>query len=384
MTELSPRLGLPYIQPSQAQKHVTHNEAVRVLDTLVQMRILAFGVTTPPGGAVPGACYAIGVGAVLDWAGQDGMLAIADDTGWQFLAPSEGWIAWDETDRQIRVYSGGIWIAQAGGGAVAEEVPRIGVSTAPDAVNRLAIASDASLFTHAGAGHQMKLNKATAGDTASLLFQSDWTGHAEMGLAGDTAFSIKVSADGGTWVEAMRADPVAQNVTWAPDGTPRMALDGAALQLDVPLTGTAVQAQATDTTAGRLMLAQHGYGPGNLLGTVSQSGGVPTGAVIERGSNANGDYVRFADGTQICTHVPVSSLTANVASGSLFRSDEYAWSYPASFVSSDVALSVSVRTSSPIWGNSRTTGATTARVRLFSSVSAGAVTFDLLAVGRWL
>ncbi|WP_303698689.1 phage tail protein [Pseudomonas aeruginosa] len=40
----------------------------------------------------------------------------------------------------------------------------------------------------------------------------------------------------------------------------------------------------------------------NILGTVSQSGGVPTGAIIERGSNANGEYVRFADGTQICTN----------------------------------------------------------------------------------
>ena len=39
----------------------------------------------------------------------------------------------------------------------------------------------------------------------------------------------------------------------------------------------------------------------DLLGTVSQSGGVPTGAIIERDSNANGEYVRFADGTMICT-----------------------------------------------------------------------------------
>lgn len=40
----------------------------------------------------------------------------------------------------------------------------------------------------------------------------------------------------------------------------------------------------------------------NILGTVAQSGGVPTGAIIQRGSNANGEFVRFADGTQICTH----------------------------------------------------------------------------------
>jgi hypothetical protein len=40
------------------------------------------------------------------------------------------------------------------------------------------------------------------------------------------------------------------------------------------------------------------YGQGNILGTVSQSGGVPTGAIIERGSNANGEFVKYADGTQ--------------------------------------------------------------------------------------
>jgi len=38
----------------------------------------------------------------------------------------------------------------------------------------------------------------------------------------------------------------------------------------------------------------------NILGTVSESGGVPTGAIIERGSNSNGTFVKYADGTMIC------------------------------------------------------------------------------------
>ncbi|AHD02955.1 pyocin knob domain-containing protein [Leisingera methylohalidivorans] len=59
----------------------------------------------------------------------------------------------------------------------------------------------------------------------------------------------------------------------------------------------------------------------NLLGTVSQSAGVPTGAVIERGNNSNGRYVRFADGTQICTRRMNAS-----ASGA------EAWTFPASFI----------------------------------------------------
>jgi hypothetical protein len=35
--EATPNLTLPYIMPSQAQKHVTHHEAIRALDALVQI-----------------------------------------------------------------------------------------------------------------------------------------------------------------------------------------------------------------------------------------------------------------------------------------------------------------------------------------------------------
>ncbi|MGN6142417.1 MAG: hypothetical protein ACTHOP_02375 [Mesorhizobium sp.] len=69
---------------------------------------------------------------------------------------------------------------------------------------------------------------------------------------------------------------------------------------------------------------------GNILGTVSQSGGVPAGAIIESGSNANGRYVRFADGTQICT---ISPVTATVISSAVAR---YAWTFPASFVNASI------------------------------------------------
>jgi len=48
MSENSPRLDLPYIQPSQAQKHVTHNKAVEILDTIVQMKLEDIDVSNPP------------------------------------------------------------------------------------------------------------------------------------------------------------------------------------------------------------------------------------------------------------------------------------------------------------------------------------------------
>lgn len=50
---------------------------------------------------------------------------------------------------------------------------------------------------------------------------------------------------------------------------------------------------SADTVSSEVFL----YHTGNIIGTVTQSGGVPTGAIIERGSNANGEYVKFADGS---------------------------------------------------------------------------------------
>jgi len=65
------------------------------------------------------------------------------------------------------------------------------------------------------------------------------------------------------------------------------------------------------------------YKKSNILGTVSESGGVPTGSIIERGSNSNGEYVRFADGTQKCWRVLEGGTNSNSTLSS--------WTFPVSF-----------------------------------------------------
>ena len=75
-----------------------------------------------------------------------------------------------------------------------------------DATNRLSINAPASLFNHAGAGHQVKLNKSAATDTGSFLFQTGFSGRAEFGLTGSDDFQIKVSADGATWYNAVQLE----------------------------------------------------------------------------------------------------------------------------------------------------------------------------------
>jgi len=350
MSELSPGLGLPYLQPSQAQKHVTHNEALLRLDQLVQLRLSSFDATSPPVSPAPGDMHALGSSPTGAWAGQGGQLASWDGSAWQFVTPQEGWLAWDLTTAELRVWNDTAvaWLATA-----PAQLDVLGIATAADAVNRLAVSAPATLLSHAGGGHQLKINKAADADTASLLFQSNWTGHAEMGLAGDTAFALKLSPDGSSWTTVLRADATG-------------------LQLDVPLSGLAVQANAADTTAGRLMRADYGYGPGNLLGPVTEAAGQPTGAVIERGSDANGDYIRWADGTQIC-RITASSSTDSTSN----------WTFPADFTAAP-QLSVSVNTTSPRFASH--SGATATAVGFDAWETSGArvaLSCDLMAVGRW-
>jgi hypothetical protein len=88
----------------------------------------------------------------------------------------------------------------------------LGGATA-DATNRLSINAPASLFNNAGAGHQIKVNKAAATDTGSFLFQTGFSGRAEFGLTGSDDFQIKVSADGATWFDALQLERTSGRVS---------------------------------------------------------------------------------------------------------------------------------------------------------------------------
>lgn len=215
MSDVSAVLGLPYIQPSQAQKHVTHNEAIQVLDALVQLSVEARDVTLPPAVPVQGARYILPAGVSGAWAGRGGNLAVWSGTEWAYHTPALGWLAHIRAEGIVAVFDGTGWSSITGLAADdLQNLPGVGINTGSNAVNRLAVSSEATLLTHAGNDHRLKVNKSAATDTASLLFQSGFTGHAEMGLAGSNAFSVRVSNDGSSFTDAFSANATSGTVSF--------------------------------------------------------------------------------------------------------------------------------------------------------------------------
>jgi hypothetical protein len=104
----TPRLSLPVIEAAQAQKHVTHNEALALLDALVQLTVESRTLAAPPGSPVEGACYIPATGATGAWSGWDGQIAV-NSGGWSVIAPVAGLKAWVRDERLTLAYEDAVW-----------------------------------------------------------------------------------------------------------------------------------------------------------------------------------------------------------------------------------------------------------------------------------
>ncbi len=201
----TPNLVLPYIAAAQAQKHVTHNEALSLIDGLLQLSIVSRGLNVPSGTAIDGNRFLIGAAPTAEWLNHPGQIALRMEGAWRFLIPRKGWQMWVEAENILLVFDGTNWVAPPAP-AVLQNLSLLGVNATADATNKVSVNSSALLFNNIGNGVQIKLNKNASTDTASLLYQSNFSGRAEMGTTGDDGFHIKVSPDGATWKEAIAID----------------------------------------------------------------------------------------------------------------------------------------------------------------------------------
>ncbi len=124
MNDFSTRLGLPYLMPAQAQKHVTVNESLRALDALVQMSAVTRGLAGQPAAPADGECYILPAGKTgLDWGPMaDGAVAYYRDGAWVQLRPKAGWRVWIADEAIMAVYDGEVWRETAGGNGLGPDL----------------------------------------------------------------------------------------------------------------------------------------------------------------------------------------------------------------------------------------------------------------------
>jgi hypothetical protein len=122
-------LNLPFIAAAQAQKHVTHNESLRVLDAVVQLMVLDKDLVAPPGSPAEGERFIVGPASSGAWTGQTDKVAAWQDGAWAFYTPRTGWLAWAADEGRLYAWSGSGWSALPAGSldnVVEDAAPQLG------------------------------------------------------------------------------------------------------------------------------------------------------------------------------------------------------------------------------------------------------------------
>ncbi|MFT0890922.1 DUF2793 domain-containing protein [Pseudochelatococcus sp. G4_1912] len=219
------KLRLPFLAAAQAQKHVTHNEALLKLDALVHLEVLDRDLSVPPSSPLEGDRYIVAAGASGAWDGESGHIAAWQDGAWHFYEPQIGWLSFVRDEGTLYVRVSGGWAAVSGGGSGGggplQDVTLFGLGMEADALNPFSAKTENVLWTtktvsEGGSGDlRYSFNKEALANVLSLLFHRNFSGRVEVGLIGDDDFQIKVSSDGATWHEAMRVDGATGRTTFA-------------------------------------------------------------------------------------------------------------------------------------------------------------------------
>jgi hypothetical protein len=254
----TPHLALPLIAAAQAQKHVTHNEALFAVDALLHCAVKDKDLAAPPASPAEGDRYIVAGGATGAWAGKTGQVAARQDEVWRFYPPQAGWIAFVVDGLQLYHFNGTAWAPGVVAITNLQNLTLLGIGTAADATNPFSTKLNnelhaAKTIAEGGTGNiQVKVSKESAAKSASHLFQTNFSGRAELGLTGDDNLHLKVSADGAAWVEALVFAAATGAATFgAPTVTAASAASGAGLRLPHGEAPTApVNGDLWSTTAG--------------------------------------------------------------------------------------------------------------------------------------
>jgi hypothetical protein len=126
------RFALPLLQPGQAQKEMSHNEALSRVDALLHAVAHTIGENQPPETPAPGDCWIVGAAPVAAWAGHAQEIACWTEGGWRFVVPAEGTRLWLGAQAGHARFEAGDWRAgEAHGKLIVEGVQVVGARGAP-------------------------------------------------------------------------------------------------------------------------------------------------------------------------------------------------------------------------------------------------------------
>src|SRR5215217_2957047 len=131
----TPHLALPLIAAAQAQKHVTHNEALAAIDLLLQCAVLDKDLASPPAAPAEGVRYIVGPSPTAGWAGQERRIAAWQDGAWRFYAPQPGFVVFVADEGLLYFHAAAEWLPLSAAAGALQNLALLGLGTTADAAN---------------------------------------------------------------------------------------------------------------------------------------------------------------------------------------------------------------------------------------------------------
>ncbi len=115
MIDQTNRLGLPLLFSGQAQKEVTHNEALFLIDGATQPDVEGVSATpiTNLAETDQGKSWLVGSNPQASWSDQANNIAIWNGGSWRFIRAKEGMLLFRRDISQFSIYKNAAWFTAA-------------------------------------------------------------------------------------------------------------------------------------------------------------------------------------------------------------------------------------------------------------------------------